>query len=146
MCRWFSVSSMCSSVWSIRNVRGIFFTVRSEFISAHFTSSGKTSTSESAPTMGKCKFNKCCLNDQNSAGSNLIMNLKPSALQDPQPGHTWCESAAVTQLASCCRTLLYALVTKYIRFCSTRTPAPLQRHSNHLHFNSDVESGAALDF
>ena len=41
-----------------RNVRGILPTTWSEFITAHFNSSGKTSAEEYATTMGKCKF-KC---------------------------------------------------------------------------------------
>ena len=36
-------------------------TAQSEFIAAHFTSSGKNSTAESATTMRKFKFNKCWL-------------------------------------------------------------------------------------
>ena len=61
------------SVWSIRNVSGILPTAQSEFISAHFTSSGKTSTAESATTMGKFKLKIVGLNIQNS--SHKIMNL-----------------------------------------------------------------------
>ena len=38
-----------------------FVNSQSEFIAAHFTSSGKTLTVESATTMGKGKFNKCWL-------------------------------------------------------------------------------------
>ena len=37
-----------------RNISGILPTARSEFIAAHFASSGKTLTVESATTMGKC--------------------------------------------------------------------------------------------
>ena len=44
-----------------RNVSGILPTAWSEFITALFASSGKTSTTESAATMGKYEFNKCWL-------------------------------------------------------------------------------------
>lgn len=41
------------------NVSGILLTARSEFVSAHFTSSCKTSTAESSSTKGECKLKKC---------------------------------------------------------------------------------------
>ena len=63
MCWWDSRSAPCVVLlfemsW---NISGILPVSRSEFITAHFTSSRKTLTTESATTMGNCKFNKCWL-------------------------------------------------------------------------------------
>ena len=44
-----------------KNVSGILPSAWLEFITTHFAGSRKTLTAESATTMGKCKFNKCWL-------------------------------------------------------------------------------------
>ena len=61
MCWWDSVSSVLYFCLNYQEHKWHFVNSQSEFISAHFTSSGKTLTAESATTMGKGKFNKCWL-------------------------------------------------------------------------------------
>ena len=51
-------------------------TARSEFITVHFSISGKTSNAESATTMGKCEFVVLAL--PIDINSHIIMNLKCS--------------------------------------------------------------------
>ena len=52
---------------------------------------------ESATTMGKCKFNKCLLEQPEFSGLKVPNNeFEAQFEEDPQSGQTWCESTGVT--------------------------------------------------
>ena len=57
----FTVSCVALLTDVSRNVSGILPTAQVEFIAVHLASSRKTSTAESATTMGKYQFNKSWL-------------------------------------------------------------------------------------
>ena len=46
--------------------------------------------------MGKCKFNKCWLEQSEFSWLKVEPNNEFEAQEDLQIGHTWCESTSVT--------------------------------------------------
>ena len=133
----FTVSSLCcTSVWSIRNAKGILPTAQSECIAVHFTSSGKTSTAESATIMWKFIFNKCWLEHPEFSWSKAVLineseaqcmlckrTLKFGTLS--VKAQVWHTKSETHRLASKSLQRSHAIrhfcMPKFIHFCSTRT-------------------------
>ena len=141
MCCWDSQLVLCVVLLFeiTRNVSGILPTALSNFITAHFTSSGKTLIAVSATTMGKCKFSKCWFeqpefswlkavhNDEFEAQCTLCnrtLNLGTLSVKAHKIGKTPV-SLEMSPAKWHYHTLLYAFFTsshsKFIQFHSTQT-------------------------
>ena len=168
MCWWDSVSSVLYFCLNYQEHKWHFVNSQSEFISAHFTSSGKTLTAESATTMGKGKFNKCWLEHPEFSWLKAVLTNESEAQCTLCQRTLNFDALGVKALVSHTKSEKHQLASKslqqshtithfctppspVVQFCSTWTLHHLccltaKWHSNHRRLNSDVESGGVLDF